>query len=63
MDTLNIVPSIVHFLLKNEAQLKEFDVSSVKTVLCGSAPIGKDLIQKFTNKFTHIEKFLQGTQL
>ncbi|KAI6190942.1 4-coumarate--CoA ligase 2 [Aphelenchoides bicaudatus] len=58
VDTLNLVPAIVSFLLKNDALIKEFDLSSVRIVLCGSAPISRDLTQKFLERYSHVTNFV-----
>lgn len=39
---LYLVPSILLFLAKSD-RLDEFDISSVKDILCGAAPVTADL--------------------
>lgn len=60
VDTLNLVPSIITFLLKNDALIREFDLSSVKIVLCGSAPISRELTQQFLERYPHVTNFIHG---
>ncbi|KAI6222545.1 4-coumarate--CoA ligase 2 [Aphelenchoides besseyi] len=58
VDTLNLVPSIITFLLKSERLIGTFDLSSVKIVLCGSAPIAKEQVQSFLEKYNHVTNFV-----
>lgn len=58
VDTLNVVPSIVSFLCRVDRN--RFDLSSVKTVLCGSSPLGKELSNSFLEKFTSVQNLIQG---
>ncbi|KAI6239472.1 4-coumarate--CoA ligase 2 [Aphelenchoides fujianensis] len=60
IDTLNVVPSIVTFLLKNDRFIQEFDLSSVRIVLCGSAPISKEQVQTFLSRYPHVTNFVHG---
>ncbi|CAJ0582971.1 unnamed protein product, partial [Mesorhabditis spiculigera] len=58
VDVINVVPSIVSALVRlpNES----FDLSSLEVVLCGSAPLGKELCQAFMAKFPQVTALVQG---
>ncbi|CAD5228782.1 unnamed protein product [Bursaphelenchus okinawaensis] len=60
VDSLNLIPSIITFLMKNDALVKEFDLSSVRTVLCGSAPLSPGMTQDFMERFPHVVNFVHG---
>uniref|UniRef100_A0A1I7WSJ2 AMP-binding domain-containing protein n=1 Tax=Heterorhabditis bacteriophora TaxID=37862 RepID=A0A1I7WSJ2_HETBA len=58
VDTINIVPSVLGYLSRMPTQ--NFDISSLKTVLCGSSPLGKGISQTFLEKFPSVENLIQG---
>ncbi|KJH51357.1 AMP-binding enzyme [Dictyocaulus viviparus] len=58
IDTLNVVPSILTFLCRID--IDRFDVSSLSTVLCGSSPLGKELVSLFLKKFPNVQNLIQG---
>ncbi|KAJ1363218.1 hypothetical protein KIN20_023037 [Parelaphostrongylus tenuis] len=58
IDTLNVVPSILSFLCRMD--IYRFNVSSLSTVLCGSSPLGKELINLFLRKFPNVQNLVQG---
>ncbi|WKX98586.1 hypothetical protein Q1695_013904 [Nippostrongylus brasiliensis] len=58
VDTLNVVPAIISFLCRVDTGA--FDLSFVRTVLCGSSPLGKELTATFLQKFPSVENFIQG---
>ncbi|TKR83296.1 hypothetical protein L596_016916 [Steinernema carpocapsae] len=60
VDTLNLVPAIVGFLCKYVDKVSQWNVSTVRTVLCGSAPLGKELSEAFLQTFPHVTNLLQG---
>ncbi|VDM29340.1 unnamed protein product, partial [Toxocara canis] len=60
IDTLNVVPAIIGYLCESDEQLSRWNVSSVTTVLCGSAPLGKELSKRFLEKFPNVTNFVQG---
>ncbi|CAG9533418.1 unnamed protein product [Cercopithifilaria johnstoni] len=60
IDTLNVVPAILESLCQDEIQTKCWDLSSLTTVLCGSAPLGKELSKLFLHKFPHVINLIQG---
>jgi acyl-CoA synthetase (AMP-forming)/AMP-acid ligase II len=60
VDTLNLVPPIVNFLLKNDTLIREFDLTTVRIVLCGSAPISRELTHKFLEQYPHVTDFVHG---
>ncbi|KAK0404856.1 hypothetical protein QR680_017668 [Steinernema hermaphroditum] len=60
VDTLNLVPTIVGFLCKYADRASQWDLSSVRTILCGSAPLGKELSETFLRTFPNVTNLLQG---
>lgn len=54
------MPSLVTFLLKNTDLVDRYDLSSLKTVLCGSGSISGLQIKEFQSKFTNVTNFLRG---
>nr|CDJ97887.1 AMP-dependent synthetase ligase domain containing protein [Haemonchus contortus] len=58
VDTLNVVPSILSFLCRMNTDC--YDLSSVRTVLCGSSPLGKELCSCFLEKFPSVQNLIQG---
>ncbi|VDM15547.1 unnamed protein product, partial [Wuchereria bancrofti] len=60
IDTLNLVPAILESLCQDEIEINRWDLSSLKTVLCGSAPLGKELSKRFLHKFPHVINLIQG---
>ncbi|VDO30240.1 unnamed protein product [Haemonchus placei] len=58
VDTLNVVPSILSFLCRMKTD--GYDLSSVRTVLCGSSPLGKELCSCFLEKFPSVQNLIQG---
>ncbi|VDN01690.1 unnamed protein product [Thelazia callipaeda] len=60
VDTLNLVPAIIESLCQDDIDVKRWNLSSLKTVLCGSAPLGKELIKRFLRKFPHVQNLIQG---
>uniref|UniRef100_A0AC35UEZ8 AMP-binding domain-containing protein n=1 Tax=Rhabditophanes sp. KR3021 TaxID=114890 RepID=A0AC35UEZ8_9BILA len=60
IDTINVIPSIINFLCKNREMIQKYDVSSVKTALVGSAPLGKGMSEEFLKTFPKLENLLQG---
>uniref|UniRef100_A0A0K0FIS6 Acyl-CoA synthetase family member 2, mitochondrial (inferred by orthology to a human protein) n=1 Tax=Strongyloides venezuelensis TaxID=75913 RepID=A0A0K0FIS6_STRVS len=60
IDVINVVPSIINFFCKNKEMVKKYDVSSVKTALVGSAPLGRGMSEEFLKVFPSIENLLQG---
>uniref|UniRef100_A0A0N4TCQ0 AMP-binding domain-containing protein n=1 Tax=Brugia pahangi TaxID=6280 RepID=A0A0N4TCQ0_BRUPA len=47
-------------LCQDEIQINRWNLSSLKTVLCGSAPLGKELSKRFLHKFPHVINLIQG---
>uniref|UniRef100_A0A0R3RFD6 4-coumarate--CoA ligase n=1 Tax=Elaeophora elaphi TaxID=1147741 RepID=A0A0R3RFD6_9BILA len=60
IDTINVVPVILESLCHDEIQTERWDLSSLTTVLCGSAPLGKELSKRFLQKFPHVINLIQG---
>ncbi|KAL3990131.1 AMP-binding enzyme family protein [Acanthocheilonema viteae] len=60
IDTLNVVPVILESLCQDEIHTNRWDLSSLTTVLCGSAPLGKELSKRFLHKFPHVINLIQG---
>ncbi|KRY71337.1 4-coumarate--CoA ligase-like 7, partial [Trichinella pseudospiralis] len=59
VENLFVVPPILVMLLKH-SKVDKHDISSVKKIIVGAAPIGKDLFDEVTKKFTHIKSVVQG---
>ncbi|VDK81022.1 unnamed protein product [Onchocerca ochengi] len=60
IDTLNVVPAILENLCHDEIVTDRWDLSSLTTVLCGSAPLSKELSKRFLHKFSHVVNLIQG---
>uniref|UniRef100_A0AC35FKE7 Uncharacterized protein n=1 Tax=Panagrolaimus sp. PS1159 TaxID=55785 RepID=A0AC35FKE7_9BILA len=60
IELLNLAPTIINYLTKNKEQFENFDLSSIKAVLSGSAPIGKEQIVEFVSVYPRIKHFVQG---
>ncbi|VDM72566.1 unnamed protein product, partial [Strongylus vulgaris] len=58
VDTLNVVPSLISFLCRVDTE--RFDLSSLRTVLCGSSSLGKELSKAFLEKFPSVKNLIQG---
>ncbi|KAL6727636.1 hypothetical protein Aduo_009498 [Ancylostoma duodenale] len=58
VDTLNVVPSILSFLCRVDTE--RFNLSSLRTVLCGSSPLGKELSKTFLERFPSVKNLIQG---
>ncbi|OZC08314.1 hypothetical protein X798_04665 [Onchocerca flexuosa] len=63
IDTLNVVPAILENLCHDEIVTDRWDLSSLTTVLCGSAPLSKELSKRFLHKFSHVVNLIQGVYL
>ncbi|KRZ89758.1 4-coumarate--CoA ligase-like 7 [Trichinella sp. T8] len=59
IENLFVVPPVLVMLLKH-SNVDKHDISSVKKIIVGAAPIGKDLFDEVTKKFTHIKSIVQG---
>uniref|UniRef100_A0A0N5AXL3 AMP-binding domain-containing protein n=1 Tax=Syphacia muris TaxID=451379 RepID=A0A0N5AXL3_9BILA len=60
VDTINVVPAIVNYMLKNDTDIQKYDLSSLSTVLCGSAPLSKAAVEQFLHLYPNVKYFLQG---
>ncbi|VDN59066.1 unnamed protein product [Dracunculus medinensis] len=60
VDTLNVVPSIISYLCKSIENRNKWNISSLTTVLCGSAPLGKQLSKLFLQLFPGVKNLIQG---
>ncbi|KRX26187.1 4-coumarate--CoA ligase 2, partial [Trichinella nelsoni] len=58
IENLFVVPPVLVMLLKH-SNVDKHDISSVKKIIVGAAPIGKDLFDEVTKKFTHIKSIVQ----
>ncbi|XP_071698557.1 probable CoA ligase CCL7 [Rutidosis leptorrhynchoides] len=56
---LTCVPPIILALAKRDDEVTKFDLSSLRYIGSGAAPLGKDLMQECTKKFPHV-LILQG---
>lgn len=54
-----VVPPIVVLLAKHPAVL-QYDLSSLKIILVGAAPLGKDTIEEVLQRFPHVKKITNG---
>ena len=55
---LPVVPPILVALVNNADQIKaKYDLSSLQYVLCGGAPLGKDVMEEFWEKYPKINIF------
>lgn len=43
------VPPLIQFLLKSDI-VEKYDLSSVKEIICGAAPLGRDVIEATKKK-------------
>jgi len=55
----HLVPPLIVFLAKHPI-VSQYDVSSIKRVLCGAAPLGEDISTAFLQRHPNIESLLQG---
>ncbi|KAI6675469.1 hypothetical protein NL676_003375 [Syzygium grande] len=61
VDTLPVSPPVVLTLVKSEL-IGKYDLSSLRTVVCGGAPLGKEVSERFREKFPNVE-LVQGYAL
>lgn len=55
----HLVPPLIVFLAKHP-MVDDYDLSSLKTVVCGAAPLGLDTSEEFVNRHKQINFFCQG---
>jgi ribosome assembly protein SQT1 len=51
INTLFLVPPIILLMSKNEELLNKFDLSSVREIYSGAAPLGKEILQELTRRY------------
>ncbi|EDO46392.1 predicted protein [Nematostella vectensis] len=51
---ISVVPPLLIFLAKHPSVLK-YDLSSVKSVGCGAAPLGEEMMDAFMSRFPNVE--------
>ena len=51
INTLYIVPPIIIAMVKNQQLLKKFDLSSVKMIFTGAAPLGKETAEEIAQQY------------
>ena len=51
INTLYIVPPIIIAMVKNQQLLKKFDLSSVKVIFTGAAPLGKETAEEIAQQY------------
>ncbi|VDL87014.1 unnamed protein product [Nippostrongylus brasiliensis] len=56
---LPLVPPIMVFLAKHPI-CDQYDLSSVKFIICGAAPAGKDICEELVRKYPNITHIQQG---
>ncbi|XP_027075607.1 4-coumarate--CoA ligase-like 9 [Coffea arabica] len=49
-----VAPPLVVMLLKSDL-VSKYDLSSLRQLLCGGAPLGKEVSEQFTSRFPHVE--------
>lgn len=59
---LSCVPSVLVFIAKDPS-VEKYDLSSVKAVVFGAAPAGKELIEAVVKRFPNIESVIQVSGL
>ncbi|XP_031571386.1 4-coumarate--CoA ligase 1-like isoform X2 [Actinia tenebrosa] len=59
LNALNIVPPIAIFLAKDPL-VGNFDLSHLKSIMCGGAPLGEDVIYQLKSKLPHVQNIRQG---
>ncbi|KAK4935237.1 hypothetical protein LTR10_023664 [Elasticomyces elasticus] len=50
INTLSVVPPIIINLVKNKVLCDQFDLTSVRSVMTGAAPLGKETAQEFASQ-------------
>ena len=55
----HLVPPLVVFLAKNPV-VSDYDISSLRRVLCGAAPLGQDVTEACLERHPGIESLNQG---
>jgi ribosome assembly protein SQT1 len=51
INTLYLVPPIIIAMVKNPQQLKKYDLSSVRSIFTGAAPLGKETAEELSRQF------------
>lgn len=59
LNALNIVPPIAIFLAK-DPMVEKFDLSHLKSIMCGGAPLGEDVIYQLRARLPHVQNIRQG---
>ncbi|XP_059160345.1 uncharacterized protein LOC131943957 isoform X2 [Physella acuta] len=59
VNVLHVVPPLLVFLCK-QPLVERFDLSSLRRLLCGAAPLGEALTLEFTRRFDNKIQVLQG---
>ncbi|XP_063244292.1 luciferin 4-monooxygenase-like isoform X2 [Bacillus rossius redtenbacheri] len=54
-----LVPPLVAFLAKHP-MVADYDLSSLRRVSCGAAPLSADLLRQFLARFPHVQHVTQG---
>ena len=55
----HLVPPLIVFMAKSP-MCSKYDVSSIRLVVCGAAPLGADITAEFRDKYKHVAYFSQG---
>lgn len=53
INTLSVVPPIIITMIKNKTICDQFDLTSVRQVMTGAAPLGKETAQEFTSQHSN----------
>ena len=51
VNTLSVVPPIIIFMTKSKELLKKYDMSSVKAIYTGAAPLGEETAQDLQSMY------------
>jgi ribosome assembly protein SQT1 len=51
INTLYIVPPIIIAMVKNQPQLQKYDLSSVRAIFTGAAPLGKETAEELAKQY------------
>lgn len=50
---VNSIPVLIHFVAQNPA-VKKYDLSSLRFIMCGAAPLSGELTQQATQLLPHV---------
>ena len=56
---VHVVPPLILFLAKHPL-VSNYDLTSLKTVICAAAPLSQNLTNEFLERHPNVEHFVQG---